>query len=344
LASRSHNMFKQCLTIIPHKVTTRWGISLINRWRFRRPRVGPKMIITILFLCIGFNTPMWAQDTGKIPVPVFTSAGVNFEVTYNAVTGLYTYSYSISNPATNTGEIWCVDVDISQPKYGASLSSDGLTIPHGYITDSFNQSVADFKSKIIPMIPVGMTVPTGWGGDLGANGFAGFFSRSMNPKILPGETKGGFQLISRGLPAIRSIEIQPWWIMVLDDEASEKDADIGLATEESLKFTTKTIGPTSPPMELNPIPFLDVIKGYIDECVTLGWLSDSVLVSALKGKLDSAHSFIQADDPSSAKVALGEIMNLINLSTSSQLSPEARGLLFYNTQYLNNALSVTYIK
>ena len=297
------------------------------------------MTILVLLGVMASNSHLWAQNTGNIPVPIFTNASVRAEITYVSGTGLYTYNYSITNPATNTGEIWSIDIDIRQPSYGQALSSDDLTIPHGFITDSFDESISDFKGlNITTMVPVGITVPSGWGGDLGVRGVAGFSSNNDSPNILPGETKGGFQLISRGLPAIRNIEIQPWWIMAVNEEATDEDANIGRATIKSLKYTTKTIGPTTPPRDFNARDFLDIIKGYIDESVTLGWIIDSTLAASLKTNLDSARSLIETDDTSSAKVSLGEMMDLINNATSSQLTSEARGLLFYNIKYTKDAL------
>jgi hypothetical protein len=299
-------------------------------------------IITVFFLFIALIAPVRAQDTGLVPVPVFTNAGVGAEVTYGAGTNLYTYIYTITNPATNTGEIWSIDIDISLPRYSTILSSNGLTISRGTKTQTFEEVLSKRKNSE-PMVPVGISVPSGWDGSLMNRGFAGFSSKNDLPNILPGETKGGFQLISRGLPTIRSVEIQPLWMMVVDDSATDESSTVGRAITKSLKFTTKTIGPTAPPESLIPITFLDTIQGYIDESVTLDWMSDSVLVSALKAKLDSVRSFIQADDPSSAKVVLGEIMDIINQATSSQLTNEARGLLFYNTQYLKNELPDSYM-
>jgi len=301
------------------------------------------MIIIFLFLEIGLTTTVCAQDTGLVPVPVFTNAGVGAEVAYGSVTDLYTYSYAITNPETNTGEICRIDIDISQPKYAQVLSSDGLTITYGLITESFDESVAIFKGNFEPMVPLGIVVPSGWSGGVGTGGFASFSSRTGFPKILPGEIKGGFQLFSRGLPAIRSIEIEPWWVFATENFVSAEDEIISRETEESLKFTTRTIGPTAPPQELIPITFLDTIEGYIDESVTLSWLTDSTLITTLKSKLDSARALIEDNDPSSAKVVLGEVMDVINQATSSQIKPEARGLLFYNVQYLKNAMPDTYI-
>ena len=70
----------------------------------------------------------------------------------------------------------------------------------------------------------------------------------------------------------------------------------------------------------------------------MGWLVDSIMAASLKTKLDAARSLIETYDTSSAKVVLGEMMELINNATSSQLTSEARGLLFYNIKYTKDAL------
>jgi hypothetical protein len=297
-----------------------------------------KFILIIVFhIVVGLNVNVLAQDTGKIPVPTFSSAGVGADVSLASGTGLYTYNYSITNPSTNTGAIWEFDIDISQPKYGATLSSEGLIVSHGEISESFEEALSIMKNPVT-MVPVGINVPSCWCGDIANRGTAGFYSSSGCPKILPGETKDGFQLISRGLPTIRSIEIQPWWVMVRDEAATRESRATGVATTKSLKYTTKTIGPTAPPLNLVPATFLDLIKSYIDESVTLGWFTDTTLTSTLKSKLESIPALIDADDPSSAKVVLGEMMDLINSATSSQLTSEAKGLLYYNIQYLKSQI------
>jgi len=102
-------------------------------------------IAALSSVLLGLGTALYAKDTGRIPVPIFTEAGVQAGITYNSTTGLYTYGYTITNPAANTGEIWNIDIDIRLPRGGKALSSEGLVIPHGFITDSFHESVAIFK-------------------------------------------------------------------------------------------------------------------------------------------------------------------------------------------------------
>lgn len=300
------------------------------------------MLILALPIVMGLTMTVWAQDTGLMPVPVFTEAGVQAVVTYDSATGLFTYAYTITNPSTNTGEIYDIDIDIRLPRGGEILSSDGLTMPRGSKIRTFDQ-VLSIRRNPKPMVPVGIGAPPGWDGSLGNRGVAGFGSGNEAPNILPGETKGGFELISRGLPTIREIEIEPWWIFMEEGSASEEGANIAREIEESLKVTKKTIGPTAPPSALSFIVFLGTIEGYLDESVDLGWAIDIGLVSSLQTKLEAARSFIEAEDPTKAKLALGEFMDLIEHAESSKLTSEGRGLLFYNAKYLKEALPDTYI-
>ncbi len=164
-------------------------------------------IVALSSVLLGLGTALYAKDTGRIPVPIFTEAGVQAGITYNSTTGLYTYGYTITNPAANTGEIWNIDIDIRLPRGGKALSSEGLTMPRGTKTRTFDE-VLSIRRNPEEMVPVGIRAPLGWNGGLGNRGIAGFSSGDA-PNILPGETKGGFELISRGLPAIREIEIEP---------------------------------------------------------------------------------------------------------------------------------------
>jgi hypothetical protein len=302
-------------------------------------------LLAVYFVLLWLSTAVCAQEAGLMPVPVFKEVKVKAGITYDSTTGLYTYAYTITNPATNTGEIRYMDIDIRQPRGGVILSSEGLMIPHGFITDSFDESLEVFKGDFAPMVPVGIRVPSGWGGGLGARGFAAFSTRSATSKILPGEEKDGFELLSRGLPTIRDFEIVPWWVFLVEDfeTVTPEEEQRAREIEDSLPLKKKTIGPTAPPSALSFIVFLESIEVYLDESVDLGWAIDIGLVSALQAKLEDARSFIEADDPTKAKLSLGEFMALIESATPSQLTPEGHGLLFYNTRYLKETLPDTYI-
>jgi len=128
-----------------------------------------------------------------------------------------------------------------------------------------------------------------------------------------------------------------------EGSASEEGAKIAREIEESLKVKKKTIGPTAPPRDLSFMVFLETIEVYLDESMDLGWVIDIALASALQSKLEAVRSFIEAEDPTKAKLALGEFMDLIENAEASKLTSEGRGLLFYNARYLKEALPDTYI-
>lgn len=301
-----------------------------------------------VFLVPLLSFPVYAQDTGTMPVPVFTDAGVGVVVSYDAAEGLYRYDYTISNPTGNSGAIWTFDINISRPRNGMELSSAGLTIPRGTRAFTFDEVYSDMlKWNPKPMVPVGLKSPpglepsglTGWGGSI-SNGLAGF---SGDPNILPGESQGGFIFISRGLPGIRDIKIEPDWMMVVEGSVTDEDVSVSRAVKQQLTVTKKTVGPTAPPgqygMDLRGL--LEKIYGYITESAALGWLADAALADSLRAKLDAAKQFMNTDDGTQAKTTLGEFMTLLDNASPAQRTSEGYGLLYYNAKYVKDRLPDT---
>lgn len=277
-----------------------------------------------------------AQQVGLMPVPIFTEAKVESQVAYDSSTGLYTYWYIITNPATNTGEIRHIDIDTTRPANSVTLSSEGLTIPLARKTKTFDELLAMTNNLTLSLIPVGMRVPYGWTGGLAEFG-------SVTDRIMPGEIQSGFEIISRGLPTIREIKLVPRWVLLVESEETVTPEEKQLAKQikASLPFRTKTLGPTAPPSPFDPVKFLKTIRGYINESATRGWLIDPSLTSTLLAKLDTAESFLNANDPSKAKITLQEFMTNISEAQSTQRTTEAYGLLYFNAKYLREQLPDT---
>ncbi len=186
-------------------------------------------------------------------------------------------------------------------------------------------------------------MPTGgWTGSIMKRGAAGFSSGDA-PNILHGETLIGFELIGRGLPTIRKIEIKPWWIYVSEGPATKEDTQQAREIEKSITFKTNTLGPTAPPFDMDYKAFLETTRGYINESVTLGWLIDPTLTNTLRTYLDTTATYIDANDPSSAKATLQEFMATIEGASSTQRTTEAYGLLYFNVRYLHDKLPETVI-
>lgn len=299
--------------------------------------IGFIMVVLLIKLAI-------AEQVGLMPVPIFTYAKVESQVAYDSATGLYTYSYTITNPATNTGEIIHIDIDITRPSNSVTLSSEGLTIPIGKKIKTFDEVIAMTNNPklSLSLVPVGELVPSGWTG-----GLAQFGSKTGGDRITPGETQSGFEIISRGLPSIREIELVPKWVLLVESEemVTQEEKQRASQIEDFLPYKTKTIAPTAPPNPnyFSPFDFLNTIKSYVNDSATLGWIKDQSLKDSLLAQLTSVRTYLDANDPTLAKTILQQFMDTTSQASSSQRTTDAYGLLYYNAKYLISQLPDTYV-
>lgn len=139
--------------------------------------------------CVGTSVPSWA--VGVLPVPILKDVYVTATIAYNSTTSWYTYSYSVSNPASNTGEIWMMKIDITDPHGSIQITdSSGLTIPFGRNPISFDDMLNKLQSLNLPtgtsIVPIGQRAPSGWSGGLSRDGLAIFANQGMGvPNIFP---------------------------------------------------------------------------------------------------------------------------------------------------------------
>ncbi len=304
-----------------------------------------KLIFSFILLATIAGTSNAQQlGEGRMPVPVFTNVSVVCGVTFDPVSGFYTYSYTVANPSANTGEIDYIGIDITRPKDSLALPTSGLNIPYGRITKTFDQEAQDLDKSVI-VVPVGITVPAGtaWRGFVGS--VAGVFP---HPYILPGQTQSGMAIYSPGLPSIRVVELRPFWLYegIVTDETSAASTQ----TEESLILRVKTLGPWAPPMG-NGGPSLTgmvaQISAWVDEAAALGWLKDPALRDALKTKIDFAKNTYSATmtdaDAAACRAALADFMALVTQSTPAQRTDEAYALFYHNIKYVLDNFPPAYV-
>lgn len=292
-------------------------------------------IIIGFLIFIGLTaTSVRAQQIGQLPIPVFQNVQIQSQVAFDAGAGLYTYSYTISNPASNTGEIWSIDIDITQPTNSVNLSSQGLTIGGDRIVVTFAEKIVDFKGSNVPMVPVGISAAGGWAGGIGRRGVAGFSSGDAATNILPGQTQSGFEFITRGLPTIREIEIEPWWIYVSEGPATKEGTKQAREIEKNITFKTKTLGPTAPPADFKATSFIDYIISMKHEAFSLGWITNKGIENSLDAKLENAKMEIMQGNNNTAKNILEAFINEVEAQKDKHLTSEAYGLLKYNVEYL----------
>ncbi|MGH7259797.1 MAG: CARDB domain-containing protein [Nitrospiraceae bacterium] len=288
-----------------------------------------------------FSASAFAQ-VGLMPIPTLQGVQVQAETTFDPGTQRYTYRYTVSNPAGNTGQIWHVEVDVTTqiPRSSAPVfNSSGLTIPHGGIgLEPFDQELADLQPLALPagttVVPFGQQVSTGWNGGLMRNGFASFSSSGPAVRILPGQTLTGFALIGPGMPTIRKMEVLPFWTYVVPDvHVTNDDEEVAAAqVEEDIIFHTFTLGPSAH----TPGTFAhwDQVRDDLNQAIQLGWIPDATLANALVTQLASARQALDAQDGTLAKTRLQTLIQTINQSTPAQRRPEVAGLVVLNAQRL----------
>src|SRR2546425_146107 len=231
-------------------------MSTFSNLRQRTDRVWFRKSLVVLLAWVGagvFFTSALGQ-VGLMPIPTLQGVQVQEEASFDPATQRYTYSYTVSNPAGNTGQIWDIQVDITTQIRGSSatvFNSSGLTIPHlGAGLVPFDQEVADLSPLALPagttLVPFGQLVPAGWNGGLMRNGIASFSSSGPTVRILPGQTLPGFALIGPGMPTIRKMKVRPFWTYVVPDlEGIDIKEQIAAAkVEENITFNTFTLGPS----------------------------------------------------------------------------------------------------
>ncbi|MBI4822856.1 MAG: hypothetical protein HY805_01310 [Nitrospirae bacterium] len=179
--------------------------------------------------------------------------------------------------------------------------------------------------------------------------------------ILAGETVSGFSFKSHGLPTIVNAAffgyernegtklefLPPYGEQDTDEIANSFDrvfSSLEATYPEKFEYVSaKTIGPTAPPLDFNPLSFLDYIIGMKHEASTLGWITNKGIEMSLDAKLEAAKKKLEQGQNSTAKNILNALINEIEAQgcetyegclKGKHLTPEAYALLKYNVQYL----------
>lgn len=303
---------------------------------------GLFFIIVFTIISLTLREAALSQELRLLPgesLPVLENVQVKASATLDDKSGIYTYTYSISNPQSNTGEIWSIDIDITKPEGSIDVSSEGITNGPRYT----KHSSALVLSRIgIPLIPVGLFSPSKWSSGFSMDGTAGWGSSDAPFRIHPGKSLSGFAITSHGLPGIRSIIIEPKFKQtpVPDGQGDAERLD---AIEKAITVTLKTLGPTAPPLNFTSLDFLSYLVDLKHQVFDLGWITDKGVENSLDAKLDQVKAKLQAGDIKTASNQLSAFLNEVDAQgcqnhddcpKGKHISPEAWGLLHFNGKYL----------
>jgi len=292
-------------------------------------------IAHLMFLLLVIGNLSFAYD-GPNPLQ-----GIQVGVEINkSESGIINYSYSISNPKSNNGEITAVDIFIGwNPDQEEKLTDTGLSHCKKNL-----KSATSVVPERKPVIPVGSIGPDDWlcgYADLAGYtaGSYGWGAISLKSSIKPGSQRGGFALKSPGIPAIREILIRPDIDLERLPPEYNENVEKTIALENKVKWLGKTIGPKAPPKVFKGSEFIQYLISSKEQSFTLGWIKNKGLERSLDAKLDAAKKKIEFGDNKSAKNIMQAFLNEVEAQKGKGLSSEAYALLFYNGQYLIDHLT-----
>jgi len=293
-------------------------------------------IITLLCLLwiIGAPIPsaMAQQQTATRGVELHAN------VRSDLVTGILCFDYSATNPISNSGVVANISIDVAKQPGGADLSADGVRDGPGADT-SFSVTVLQDRNAT-PMIPVGVSAPSGWDVSLSVQGAAVWLPTDSG--LLPGQQLDGLEICARALPGFRSFLARPYTdvnaVGILPPNGTAADLQRyqrDLNTIELNAGTTGlTVGPVAPPATFVPLDFLKQIQDYKEQSLARGWIKNAGIANSLDAKLNAAQLALTRGDANPARNQLNALLNEVDAQSGKQLTSEAGALLKFNTQFL----------
>lgn len=293
----------------------------------------------LLAACL-FIPPAFA--VGLMPVPVLKDVQIKAQTRLDTSTGYYVYTYTVTNPTQSTGEILRFYIDIM----GTEIDwrdTTGLTIPirnihydyAAYIQKKeFEYAKNRFGTDARRFVPFGQNVPLGWNGGLTEGGHASFSSPNNVPNIKPGNILSGFELISRGVPTLRKVQLVPNWVLVLESE-DDYTPEIGAASDkikDNMVFETLTLGPSG--VAPGSFAHWSQLRDDLARMIQSGGVPDNTLANKLTTQLAAARQAADTQNATLAESGLKQLINTIKASIPTQRTQEVNDLVLLNAESL----------
>jgi hypothetical protein len=232
-----------------------------------KQKVLVSMLSNVLLLASAF-----AQD---LQYPTLSNVQIRANVTYNSRERMFYYSYAVMNDVQNTGSINAMEADISRRPGGIDIDTVGLRfVNDGFTEGSFRRNFPHLQGKVVP---VGfLKTPGGtWTGGL-SDDLTAVFDGVGEDHIRPGQSLGGFEIMSEGLPGIRRCIVSPFFDFDslfseerFPDEENIPNTD---SIQNAVKFRGWTVGPTAPPANFDASAWIDTLLSYTRQSAELSWL------------------------------------------------------------------------
>jgi hypothetical protein len=290
--------------------------------------------------------------------PFLKKVDIIAKVAFNSQDGYFYFSFVLKNHVNNIGKIEEFRMDISRNYGTVEYDTLGLkfdTNNGDWEERQFREEYFHLRSHIVPISY--FQLPPYWSSVWG-NQWAASISNVHEP-ILPGVDVDGFVMMSKGLPCIRRIVIEPefqdvFYFPNIEDTTVNMSIEQMDSIREAVNFRGFTIGPTAPPIDFIGTVWCDTLLSYTRQSVQLGWLRDGKdndcdndekledgVVKNLENRLLKARNELNEGDtikasPIGASRELEKFIKKVERISkrSDVMTDEAYALLKYNAEYL----------
>jgi len=280
------------------------------------------LVITILFVVTFFISSQCnayhiaRRDSMNLTVKV--------DITFNSETKEYIYTYTIINNKDSS-----LDLEEITFEYEGELSSVSMPAnSHGLaLTAKMPMERYGLTEFFSPLSPNGKNNIT--------------WATFSDDRLKPNSTRSGHIMSAKGIPGIVTFYARGF---ALDSNFESNDPEEPADNPELMNIFAnslqgKTLGPVLspilPPAVLDPVLFTDVIVGYTNEALQLGWISDITVANGINDKLNSAKGNVDVDNKKALEI-LQSLLADLETQHGKSMNDDAYLLIKINVTHLKD--------
>lgn len=282
-------------------------------------------LATILMMCC-----VSVASAAQPPVPVISGARITSTASVNSVEQ-YTYTYSVTNPATSTGEIRDIRVDITHRLEGWYDNPSNNVPQYKFAVE---QALVQRDIKILPTDLQG---PAGWASyNMSVDGEAAWGATKKGPLLTPGKSLTGFILKAQYYPpGLRRVTLVPdisTWNLYPDADDPENVQRERETLIASLDLKTYALGPAG--VYPGAYAHWNMLRDNLSQALSLGWCANTTSGNTLVTQLASARAALDVSDGTLAKTRLNTLLATLSRMTTADCRTEVLDLVRLNAQSL----------
>ncbi len=304
-----------------------------------------KKYLFVISLLVCLTSQLCPQDWRTANFPWIYKVDSKCFVDYNQITKMFYYNYEFFNRPENKGNIWIINIDISKSTHSVSNDTIGLVFESKYTEQTFRRNYPKLVNSVIavgfPKVPEPVL---NWTADITPQLNACYAFSSDSMKISPGTYIKDIVMMSKALPGIRLVTVQPFfdpadYFKRINDSATASHREID-SIRYGVRFTGWTIGTIAPPMNFEPLVWIDTLLSFTNRSIIYGWITTEQIAEKYIGYFNNAKTNLQQNNIRATRDTLNNVLRDVDIDSSSTLTSEAYALIRYNTEYLLAQLPV----